>query len=266
VVSTIDPARGAAFGDDDVARCYLKRPPYPPKLYEFLQDTPRRHRRALDPGCGPGKISLELAPYFDHVDAIDPSAPMLALGRALDGGRNRNINWIEVTAESAKLNGPYDLVTAGASIHWIRHEVLFPKLAAAIARNGLIAVLDGDDAFDPPWAGAWKAFMIRWLALVKSGTYDERAFDSELQAFDRWMDVAGRRHFIFSFEQSIDDFITCQHSRATWARSAMGATAAAAFDRELRELLLPHARAGVLEYRVRTRVAWGTPRTSPHAT
>ena len=262
---TIDPARGAAFDDAEVAQCYLKRPPYAPELYKFLLEMLPTRRRALDLGCGPGKIALELAPHFDQVDAIDPSAPALALGRTLAGNRMRNINWIEATAESAQLTGPYDLITAGASIHWMRHEILFPKMSDAIARDGVMAVVDGDGAFDPPWAGAWKSFMMRWLAIINGGTYDERAFDAELLAFQPWMEIAGRKEFIFRFEQSVDDFIECQHSRATWTRAAMGAEAASAFDRELKELLMPHARAGVLEYRVRNRLIWGTPRTTPRA-
>lgn len=267
MASTIDRARAAAFDDRDVARCYLKRPPYPPELYAFLIETTPRRLRALDLGCGPGKIALELAPHFERVDAVDPSGPMLALARELDPGRNCNINWIEATAESARLDGPYDLITAGASIHWMRHEVVFPKLAAAIAPDGVLAVLDGDGAVNPPWAEEWKAFITRWLARITGGArYDERAFDVELRAFECWMDIAGRRHFSFAFRQSVDDFIVCQHSRATWARLSMGALAASEFDHELRELLLPHAHSDLLDYQVSTRVRWGTPRLTarPH--
>lgn len=259
--SRIDPSNGAAFHDVDAARCYLHRPPYPAELYEFILAITPGRLRALDLGCGPGKIALELAPYFANVDAIDPSLPMIELASSLHSGDHPNINWVRASAEEAPLDGAYDLITAGASIHWMRHEVLFPKIARHLEPRGIVAVIDGDGAFDPPWSREWREFMTRWLAM-SGATYDERAFDAELRAFEQWMNVSGRRSFVFEFEQSIESFIACQHSRATWTRAKMGHDRANTFDHELRELLLSYARDARLRYRVKSRLTWGTPRLS----
>ncbi|HXW85072.1 MAG TPA: class I SAM-dependent methyltransferase [Candidatus Binataceae bacterium] len=259
----IDPARGAAFDDEDVARCYLQRPPYPPELYEFLLSIVAARGRALDLGCGPGKIARELARHFALVDAVDPSAPMLKLGKRLEADRHSNINWIEATAEAAALDGRYDLITAGASVHWMRHEAVFPKIAAHLAAGGVVAIMDGDGAHEPPWSAAWREFMIKWLAVMDRRTYDKPGFDAALHAFERWMDVGGRRSFTFEFAQSVQGFVECQHSRATWTHARMGLERAATYDRELRALLLPHASDGVLRYQVSLRLTWGTARTSP---
>ncbi len=45
--------------------------------------------RALDFGCGAGRLSQALARYFEHVTGVDISAPMIELARAHDraGGR-----------------------------------------------------------------------------------------------------------------------------------------------------------------------------------
>ncbi|MDE3167470.1 MAG: class I SAM-dependent methyltransferase, partial [Acidobacteriota bacterium] len=45
--------------------------------------------RALDFGCGAGRLTQALARYFEHVTGIDISAPMIELARAHDrsGGR-----------------------------------------------------------------------------------------------------------------------------------------------------------------------------------
>lgn len=253
-----DRSQAGAFDDSDVARCYACRPPYPPAMYDFLFELVP-HGAALDLGCGPGKIARVLADRFAQVDAVDPSLPMLALARALDSKQHRNINWIHGEGESVALVPPYDLVTAGASIHWMDHARLFPRLAGGvIADGGRVAVMDGDGAHRPPWDDAWLTFIKRWLERV-GRPYDERRAEA-LRAYRAWMDVEGERSFEFPFMQSVEDFIQCQHSRATWARAKMGAGEADTFDAELREIVATYARAGSLSYTVRTEVVWGRPR------
>lgn len=51
--------------------------------------TPAEHTRALDFGCGAGRLSQALAAHFDEVIGVDIAEPMLATARRLDrtGGR-----------------------------------------------------------------------------------------------------------------------------------------------------------------------------------
>ncbi len=63
----------------------------------------------------------------------------------------------------------------------------------------------------------------------------------------------------------VEDFVDCQHSRATFARRAMGAKDAARFDDELNALLSPFAKDGVLYYEMRSDLVLGRPRRSPTA-
>ena len=247
-----------AFDDEDVAAAYACRPPYPEELYEFLADLPGQRRRALDLGCGPGKIAHRLAERFDHVDAVDPSPAMLRIAAA---SSHTNISWIPGLAETAALAPQYDLVTAGASIHWMDHEVLFPRLASLIARDGFIAVIEGDDAHDPPWQDAWVAFVERWLGRLGQ-SYDPSGYRARMAAFQSWVEKSGERSFDARFRQPVEHFIECQHSRATWSRSNLGKRRAADFGAELAALIAPYAVDGIIEYRTRTSVIWGTPRTT----
>ena len=70
-----------------------------------------------------------LADHFDTVVALDPSAPMIVVGKAADAGVHPNIVWTQVRAEDYESAEGFDLVTAGGSIHWPNPAVVYPKLA-----------------------------------------------------------------------------------------------------------------------------------------
>lgn len=252
---------GEEFDDPDVARCYAYRPTYPQELHEFLLTLVPGRERAVDLGCGPGKIARVLADHFREVQAIDPAGPMLATGRDADAGQHTNIAWIQSTAEEAVLPARCDLVVAAASISWMKPDVIFPRLASALQPHGMIAVIRGDEAVEPPWQQAWITLLQRWLPRMGE-TYDAR-FVERGRAYMAWMDVAGESSWKFLFQQPVDEFIDCQHSRATWTRSRMGRLRADEFDRDLREMLAPFSRAGGIEFEVRTTAVWGKPRGVP---
>ena len=250
----------AAFTDADVARCYAARPPYAPALYEFLLEQIPARARALDLGCGPGKIAIQLADHIDEVVALDPSAAMIEAGQAADGGRHANIVWATQAAETYESADTFDLVTAGTSVHWFEHEMLFPKLADW---TRTFAIVTGDAPAPAPCGDdAWLAFAKHWIARV-GGAYDPAASTAQGNRHEAWMDIAGRQRFAFAFQQSIEDFIMCQHSRATWARHVMGDALAAQFDSELDALMRPCAQDGILTLSMVSELTWGAPRRAP---
>lgn len=250
------------FEDADVARCYTHRPPYAPALYDLLLENIPGRRRALDLGCGPGKIAIVLADHFAEVTALDPSGAMIEAGRRADAGRHGNITWAHMRAEDINADRPYDLVTAGTSIHWMRHDILLPKLVAMTPMLAVISEGGPEHLHATCGREAWDDFLVRWLARV-GRIYDKAAFDAENNRYEPWLDIAGRERFAFTFRQSVEDFIACQHSRATWARVAMGQALADEFDRELEALMRPHAREGMLELELVSELVWGVPRASP---
>ncbi len=245
-----------SFDDADVARCYRHRPPYAPAALAHVRALAPRRQRALDLGCGPGKIALELAPYFTSVDAVDPSEPMLDVAREAGAP---NVRWVHATAEDAPLSGPYDLATAGTSIHWMQHAVVFPRLRSVLHEDACIAILYGDRPHDPPWQADTDAFLQRWLP--RMGRVYDPAFGTGAP-HERWIDGMERATFISAVTRSVEELVACEHSRATWTRARMGDALAAEFDRELGALLAPFARGGLLHFEVRTRVVWGRPRST----
>jgi SAM-dependent methyltransferase len=254
MTSTSVSTAAAAFNDADVAACYRHRPPYAEALYERLLALAPGRRRALDLGCGPGKIAGRLAAHFGEVVAVDPSEPMIAEGRAAHA--QGNIRWVPAAAESADLTGAFDLVTAGTAVHWMDPAILFPRLADL---TGLVAIVTGDAPCAAPWLDAWHDFNVRWVTRL-GGVWGDAAHQAASSRHEPWIDIAGAETFDFSHSQSLASFIACQHSRATYARTAMGAELTAAFDADAASLLTPWVVDGLLTYDVRSELAWGAPR------
>lgn len=84
------------------------RMPYPQQLADALREHLELggQGRLLDVGCGPGPLTLLLAPLFAETGAIDADADMLA--QAADrAGDTRGLTWRQLRAE----NLPADLGT-----------------------------------------------------------------------------------------------------------------------------------------------------------
>ena len=106
---------GRAFEDDEVARNYRYRRPYPPEVFEILEGLLVEPRTVLDAGSGTGALTIGLARFAKRVDAIDPSAAMLREARRMPGSDDEQIRWMHGSGESAPLDPPYGLITSGAS-------------------------------------------------------------------------------------------------------------------------------------------------------
>lgn len=246
---------GTSFQWPEVAELYLKRPPYPARIFELLAEAAPACGRLLDLGAGHGKVARPMTRLFDEVTAIDPSAELIRIGQTLEGGDAPNLTWVEAYAEDAPLTGQYDLAVAALAIHWMDHDRLFPHLRTHLAAPFPLAVIEGDAAHQPPWHDAWREFLKRWVPELTGEPLHEEKGPSKWESYLPHVDVQ-RVHEVVSdpLQQSIEDFILCQHSRDTFAISKLG-TRRARFDDELRDLLTPYAEAGeMLTFRSYTKL------------
>jgi SAM-dependent methyltransferase len=87
--------------------------------------------RLLDAGCGPGTVTLRLAPLFEAVIGLDPDPDMLAFAsRAAAREGVVNAGWVCLRAEALPGGlGTFRAVTFAASFHWMDR----PRVAAAVA-------------------------------------------------------------------------------------------------------------------------------------
>lgn len=263
-MSTNQPVQntGLEFADVDVAQAYLRRPPYPDALVARLIAIAPAQGHALDLGCGPGKLARPLAAAFERVTAIDSSGPMIAVGRAGALGQPGNIDWVCAPAEAADFRSDVDLAVAGASLHWMRHDIVFPKLCDALLPGAPIAVVDGDGPSAAPWLEAYRDLIVRWVERM-GFVFGDPEFRARMSAHEAWIDIQGREAFSATRTMPIEHLIESEHSRATWARAKMGGAAADAFDADLRSVLGPHAVNNEITFDVQSKLLWGLPRRTP---
>jgi SAM-dependent methyltransferase len=251
---------GRVFRDPDVVRSYRQRAPYPPETFTILERLLVEPRTVLDVGAGSGALARSMVRFARRVDALDPSAAMIAEGRTLPGGSDARLRWIPGTAEEGRLDPPYGLITAGSSIHWMDPARVMPRFATALAPGARLAVLETDDGERDDSAHPLPEILEIY------GRYSGPDFKhhsglretlAALEASGYFVRDGERRTAPVPLRRTIEEYLEFLHSTSEFARVRLGERAAR-FDEDLRELF---ARKGLtsVERQVVGVVVWGRP-------
>jgi SAM-dependent methyltransferase len=125
----------------DAAGYAAARPPYPARVYEILTNECglRPGCRVLEVGPGSGQATCELLARGASVVAIEPGDNFADLLARSYGGPSLRI--IRSDVEHADLGpGPYDLIVAANSFHWIDAPRALARLAEVLRPGGWLAV------------------------------------------------------------------------------------------------------------------------------
>lgn len=134
------------------------RLPYPPAVAETvarelaLDGT----ERLLDIGCGPGSLTLLLAPWVAAAVGIDADAEMIsaAEGAAARAGVH-NVSWRRLRAEDLPSGlGRFQLATFAQSFHWMDRPLVAAAVHQLLEPGGACLIVHatthrGDDSNDP---------------------------------------------------------------------------------------------------------------------
>ena len=103
----------------------------------LLRKLPKHGRTALDVGCGTGRFARRLAARGYEVDAVDPSAEVIAAARRIGGGPR--FRRTDVTSAGLP-KGHYDVITCLASLHHMPFGTV-TRFREALAPGGVLLVL-----------------------------------------------------------------------------------------------------------------------------
>ena len=239
--------------DRDAAESYRLRPTYPEQVFDILLSLmPAGPRTVLDLGCGTGNIARPLGQRVDRIDAIDLAAPMVEIAKSLPGGIASNIRWQVARAEEAALDPPYAMAVGGESLHWMDHEVLMPRLAAALAPGAVLAVVQL--RCEPrPWDSPLAEVVTRYSTNPWYVPYDMIAAWEQDASFRR---LGERDTAPVVFEQPLEDFVGAHHARSTLTRAHIDAEA---FDRDASAAIGEHCPDGVVRQSIIANIVWGEP-------
>lgn len=244
----------SVFEEQSVVDAYKHRSPYPAEFGKVLEPLiPKTNRRILEVGSGTGDLTLILAGIAEKIDAIEVSAAAVEVAKARLG--HRNISWMCSLAEEADYHGPYGMIVAGDSVHWMEWATVFPKFAAALAPGGHFVIVDKGGAF-PECA---RREMLDIFSRYTTNP-DWKPYDLIEELFSRrYFQPAGNEVVSYRRKQPLADFIESLHARSGFSRQRMSKHNAVAFDAEISELMDRYFPDRIVELEIPMTVTWGIP-------
>ena len=105
-----------------------------------LGAVPPHCHRALDVGCGDGRLASELADVCDEVIGVDKDAPTLARARARHQRANLTFVDGDVMTHPFALES-FDFVAAVATLHHLPLDTALTRLASLLKPGGVLSVI-----------------------------------------------------------------------------------------------------------------------------
>jgi SAM-dependent methyltransferase len=142
------------------------RMPYPPDLADALRGELGLDGRGrlLDVGCGPGSLTLLLAPLFEAAVGVDADRDMIAEASRRAGEVNAtNVQWRHARAEELPAHlGVFRTATFAQSFHWMDRVPVARRVRDMLGPDGAWVHVDatthrgvpGEDPLPhprPPW-------------------------------------------------------------------------------------------------------------------
>jgi len=116
------------------------RMPYPPGIADAVRDELGLDGtgRFLDVGCGPGSLTLLLAPLFESAVGVDADPGMIAEARRqADLAGCRNVDWRQLRAEELPADlGTFRAVTFAQSFHWMDQLPVARRVRGMLTTDG----------------------------------------------------------------------------------------------------------------------------------
>lgn len=235
------------------------RMPYPQALADVLRDELSLDGtgRLLDVGCGPGKLTVVLAPLFAEVIGIDADAAMVA-----EATRRvpANATFRQLRAEELPAGlGTFDVIAFAQSFHWMKQMDVAKTVHAMLRPGGAFVNVgatthegDGDVPRD-----AIKELVRSYLGPARRAGQSTVSDEGPPWNATEALDAAGFAPPIEipvpagqTYDRGEDDIVASVYSQS-YSAPHLFAERLAEFERDLRTLLREHAPAGGYRERLR---------------
>ena len=118
----------------------IGRMPYPPSLADAIGKELDLDGtgRLLDVGCGPGSLTLLLAPLFQAAVGVDADHGMITEARRKAHAANAtNIEWRQLRAEELPADlGTFKVATFAQSFHWMDQHLVARRVRDMLGPDG----------------------------------------------------------------------------------------------------------------------------------
>ena len=134
-------------------------------------------------------------------------------------------------------------------------DMVLPRFREVLFPGGYLAIT-GTETAPEWWDGKIGSIIRRYSTNRYFQPYD---LIEELEKRGLFQKRGEKETAPVPFVQSVDDYIESFHSRNGLSRERMGEETAAAFDKEVKEILALSAKEGMLEFQVTGHIVWGIP-------
>ncbi|SBS31260.1 Ubiquinone/menaquinone biosynthesis C-methyltransferase UbiE [Marinomonas spartinae] len=109
------------------------RPTYPAELYYWLSQQVKATDVVWDSACGTGQAAIDLAAYFNRVEASDISESQIA-----EATPHRKVNYQVFPSEKTHYPDNYfDAICVGHALHWFHLEAFWQEVKRVMKPGGL---------------------------------------------------------------------------------------------------------------------------------
>lgn len=125
------------------ARFYVQgRPRYPVALIKAAAAVVgwRDNSCILEVGSGPGTATQDFAAFGGVFTCVEPNADFVEIAREVLA-LFPNVSFHRSTLEEADLTGPFDIILATSSFHWIDQSRGVPRIDRMLSASGFIILL-----------------------------------------------------------------------------------------------------------------------------
>ncbi len=175
----------------------------------------------VDLGCGAGNVAQHLARRWPaaRIEGVDGDAAMLERARATTVGNGR-FAWTQCDLAAWRPRVAVDVLYSNAALHWLDdHAELFPRLLAAVAPGGVMAVQMPDNFRAPSHQALFEtASLAPWRERV--APHVRPAPVAAITAYHEWLEPLAATLDLWTAEylQRLPKRVDDEHPVVAWMR------------------------------------------------